>query len=164
MVKEIEKGERKGYITGALNLSREKTEGAIDAYKRGNYGQVISSLYYSYFHLVKALLYQKGFDPKSHEGVYALLNLHFIKAGTLGKQYSRLFEHLHKAREVADYNPLAPKYDKKDADGYIKTLSDLIPGIIKIIKNYDKDSIQVSRSVEELRDLTRGDITQAEPQ
>jgi len=39
MVKEIEKEERKGYITGALNLSREKIEGAIDAYKRGNYGR-----------------------------------------------------------------------------------------------------------------------------
>lgn len=154
MVKEIEKGERKGYITGALNLSGEKIEGAIDAYKRGNYGQVISSLYYGYFHLIKALLYQKGFDPKSHEGVYALLNLHFIKIGTMDKRYSRLFEHLHKAREVADYNPLAPKYDRKDADGYIKTLFDLIPEILKMIKNYDKYSIKVSRSVEELKQLT----------
>ena len=154
MVKEIEKEERKGYITGALNLSREKIEGAIDAYKRGNYGQVLSSLYYGYFHLVKALLYQQGFDPKSHEGVYSMLNLHFIKAGTLDKKYSRLFEQLHKAREIADYNPLAPKYDKGDASGYIQTFSDVVPGIMKIIRNYDQCSTPVSRSVEELKLLT----------
>ncbi len=151
MVKEIEKEERKGYITGALNLSKEKIEGAIDAYRRGNYGQVLSSLYYGYFHLIKALLYQKGFDPKSHEGVYSMLNLHFIKPGTLDKKYSRLFEHLHKAREIADYNPLAPKYDRGDASGYIQTFSEVVPGIIKMIGNYDKYSIPVSRSVEELR-------------
>jgi len=78
MVKEVEKEERRDYITGALSLSKEKIEGGIDAYRRGNYGQVLSSLYYGYFHLVKALLYQKGFDPKSHEGVYSMLNLHFI--------------------------------------------------------------------------------------
>ena len=155
MVKEIEKGERKGYITGALDLSKEKIEGAVDAYRRGNYGQVISSLYYGYFHLIKALLYHKGFEPKSHEGVYAMLNLHFIKSMTLDKKYSRLFEHLHKAREIADYNPLAPKYDKRDADEYIQTFSEVVPGIMKIIRNYDKYSAPLLRIAEELKLLTQ---------
>ncbi|MBI5193820.1 MAG: HEPN domain-containing protein [Nitrospirae bacterium] len=155
MVKEIGKEERDGYITGALNLSREKIEGAIDAYRRGNYGQVLSSLYYAYFHLIKALLYQKGFDPKSHEGVYSMLNLHFIKPGTLDKKYSRLFEHLHKAREIADYNPLAPKYDKGDAAGYVHTFSEVAPGIIEIIRNYDEFSKPVSISIEELKRLSK---------
>ena len=45
MVKEIKKEEIKGYITGALTLSTEKIEGAIAAYKRENYGQVLSTLY-----------------------------------------------------------------------------------------------------------------------
>lgn len=155
MVKEIEKEGRKGYITGALTLSKEKIEGAIDAYKRENYGQVLSSLYYGYFHLIKALLYQKGYDPKSHEGVYALLNLHFIKLGTFDKKYSRLFEQLHKAREIADYNPLAPKYDKRDADEYIHKLSEINPGIIEIIGNLNKFSSAVTKSIEELNLLTQ---------
>lgn len=136
-------------------MSTEKIEGAIDAYKRKNYGQVLSSLYYGYFNLVKTLLYQKGFDPKSHEGVYALLNLHFIKPGTFDKKYSRLFEQLHKAREVADYNPLAPKYDKKDADEYINKISEIIPGIINIIGNFNKFSSAVTKSIEELNLLTQ---------
>ena len=155
MVKEVEKEERRDYITGALSLSKEKIEGGIDAYRRGNYGQVLSSLYYGYFHLVKALLYQKGFDPKSHEGVYPMLNLHFIKPGTLDKKISRLFEQLHKAREIADYNPLAPKYDRGDASGYIRTFSEVVPGVIGLIRNYEKYSTPVSRSVEELKLLSQ---------
>ena len=154
MVKDIKKEEIKGYITGALTLSTEKIEGAIDAYKRENYGQVLSTLYYGYFNLIKALLYQKGFDPKSHEGVYSLLNLHFIKHGTFDKKYSRLFEQLHKAREVADYNPLAPKYDNRDADEYIQKLFEIIPGIIKTIGNYSKYFAGVTKSIEELNRLT----------
>ena len=155
MVKEVEKEERRDYITGALSLSKEKIEGGIDAYRRGNYGQVLSSLYYGYFHLVKALLYQKGFDPKSHEGVYPMLNLHFIKPGTLDKKFSRLFEQLHKAREIADYNPLAPKYDRGDVSGYIRTFSEVVPGVIGLMRNYEKYSTPVSRSVEELKLLSQ---------
>ncbi|MBI5187932.1 MAG: HEPN domain-containing protein [Nitrospirae bacterium] len=155
MVKEINQKERKGYITGAIDLAREKAESAIDAYKRGNYGQVISSLYYSYFHIIKAILYKKGFDPVSHEGVYALLNLHFVKSGVLDKGYSRLFERLHKNREIADYNPIAPKFDKKDADNFVIELSDLTPEIIGIIKNYREYTIKLTKSIIELKRLTK---------
>ena len=49
MVKEVNQKERKSYITGSVDLSREKMEGAIDSYKRGNYGLAISSLYLSGF-------------------------------------------------------------------------------------------------------------------
>jgi uncharacterized protein (UPF0332 family) len=153
MVKEINQKERKGYITGAIDLAREKLESALDAYKRGNYGQVISSLYYSYFHIIKAILYKKGFDPASHEGVYALLNLHFVKLGVLDKRYSRLFERLHKNREIADYNPVAPKFDKKDANTFISELSALLPEMIGIIKNYKEYTTKLTKSLNELNSL-----------
>ncbi|MBI4715536.1 MAG: HEPN domain-containing protein, partial [Nitrospirae bacterium] len=96
-----------------------------------------------------------GFDPKSHEGVYALLNLHFVKTGTLDKKYSRLFEHLHKAREIADYNPLAPKYDREDADGYLRAIQEGVPEIVKMIGNFRKVSGRIIKSVEELEILSR---------
>ncbi|MFZ6017340.1 MAG: hypothetical protein ACOYU0_07050 [Nitrospirota bacterium] len=103
MANEINHEERKGYITGAVDLAREKAEGAIDAYKR----------------------------------------------------YSRLFERLHKNREIADYNPLAPKFDKKDADNFVVELSDLMPEIIGIIKNYKEYTIKLTKSIIELKHLTK---------
>lgn len=77
------------------------------------------------------------------------------KGYIIGKKYSRLFEQLHKAREIADYNPLAPKYDRGDASGYIRIFSEVVPGIIEMIRNYDKYSMPVTRSVEELKLLTQ---------
>lgn len=70
MVKEIGNDERDGYITGALNISTEKIEGTIDAFRRGNYGQVLSSLYYAYFHLLP-LSMTKWMPPDTYR--------HFLK-------------------------------------------------------------------------------------
>ncbi|RJQ43348.1 MAG: HEPN domain-containing protein [Nitrospiraceae bacterium] len=153
MVKEIGRAEKKSYIKGALDLSREKAEAAIDAYKRGNYGQVLSSLYYSYFHIIKSLLYEKGFDPKSHEGVYAMLNLHFIKPGALDKKVSRLFEKLHKNREIVDYNPLAPKFDRSDADQFLHEFMELTPSILTSLHNYKSARDNIIHLLKELTAL-----------
>ncbi len=154
MVKEIGRSEKKSYINGALDISKEKIEAAIDAYKRGNYGQVLSSIYYAYFHLIKSLLYGKDFDPISHEGVYTMLNLHFIKPGVLDKRFSRLFEKLHKNREVVDYNPIAPKFDKNDADTFIKDFSELSPDILKDLRDSKTQANKILKLVKELKGLT----------
>lgn len=153
MVKEIKNSERKTYIEGTLDLSREKMESALDAYKRENYGQVLSSLYYAYFHIIKALLYQKGFDPKSHEGVYALLNLHFIKPAVFDKKYSRFFERLHKNREIADYNAIAPKFDREDADIFIKEFVELLPRILESFRNFKIQTEVITKRIKELEEL-----------
>ena len=152
MVKEIISKEKKVYISGAIDLSREKIESAIDAYNRGNYGQVLSALYYAYFHTVKALLYKKGFDPKSHEGVYTMLNLHFIKPGVFDKKFSRLFEKLHKNREIVDYNPIAPKFDKKEADLFINDFAELAPDILRTLHNFKS---QTDKNIKLIKELDR---------
>ncbi len=155
MVKEISRTEKKSYISGAIDISREKTEAAIDAYKRKNYGQVLSSMYYAYFHIIKALLYKKGFDPKSHEGVYTMLNLHFIKPRMFDKKFSRLFERLHKNREIADYNSIAPKFDKKDADTFINEFAELTPEIISALQNFKAQTDKIMKQIKELKGLTK---------
>lgn len=155
MVKEIGRSEKKSYIIGAIDISREKIEAAIDAYKRGNYGQVLSSMYYAYFHIIKALLNNKGFDPKSHEGVYTMLNLHFIKPRVFDKKFSRLFERLHKNRDTVDYNPIAPKFDEKDADTLIKEFSELTQEILRVLQNFKQQTDKTIKRITELNSLTK---------
>lgn len=155
MVKEISRTEKKSYISGAIDISREKTEAAIDAYKRKNYGQVLSSMYYAYFHIIKALLNKQGFDPKSHEGVYTMLNLHFIKPRMFDKKFSRLFERLHKNREIADYNSIAPKFDKKDADTFINEFAELTPEIISALHNFKAQTDKIMKQIKGLKSLTK---------
>mgnify|MGYP001577900542 CR=1 FL=1 len=65
----------------------------------------VSRLYYFVFHTVKALLFSKGLEPKTHEGVDRLLSLHFVKKGLIKPGLAHTFARLMKYREEADYNP-----------------------------------------------------------
>ncbi|MGC8931209.1 MAG: HEPN domain-containing protein [Dictyoglomus sp.] len=94
-----------------LNV-KEEIERAKEAHKSANIlfengliKDAISRLYYYTLHMVRALLFTKGFEPKSHEGALRLLSLHFIKEGIFEPEIAHIFSRLMKYREEADYNP-----------------------------------------------------------
>jgi uncharacterized protein (UPF0332 family) len=94
-----------------LNV-KEEIERAKEAHKSANIlfengliKDAISRLYYYTLHMVSALLFTKGFEPKSHEGALRLLSLHFIKEGIFEPEIAHIFSRLMKYREEADYNP-----------------------------------------------------------
>jgi len=66
----------------------------------------VSRLYYAMFHVVRALVMSRGFDPRTHEGVETLFGLHFVRASVVDLRFGRLFAHLQKFREQADYGPV----------------------------------------------------------
>jgi hypothetical protein len=66
----------------------------------------VSRLYYGMLHLVRALVVSRGFEPRTHEGVETLFSLHFVREGRVDMRYSKLFAHLQKFREQADYGPV----------------------------------------------------------
>lgn len=66
----------------------------------------VSRLYYAMFHLVRALVMNRGFEPRSHEGVEMLFGLHFVRTGIVDVRFGRIFAHLQKFREQADYGPV----------------------------------------------------------
>ncbi|HBU31555.1 HEPN domain-containing protein, partial [Dictyoglomus sp.] len=74
-------------------------------FENGLIKDAISRLYYYTLHMVRALLFTKGFEPKSHEGALRLLSLHFIKEGIFEPEIAHIFSRLMKYREEADYNP-----------------------------------------------------------
>jgi len=55
--------------------------------------------------VIRALLFSKGFEPKTHEGALKLMSLHFVKTGELEPRYLHIFSRLMKYRGEADYNP-----------------------------------------------------------
>jgi uncharacterized protein (UPF0332 family) len=73
--------------------------------EKGFYKGAIARTYYFVFHLVKALLFSLGLEPKSHEGAVHLFNLHFIRKDKIKPIYGKLFSRLQKYREQADYDP-----------------------------------------------------------
>lgn len=63
----------------------------------------MTRVYYAAFHAARALLFADGLEPRSHEGVQHLLNLHYIRSGRLETTWNRVLARLQKFREEADY-------------------------------------------------------------
>jgi uncharacterized protein (UPF0332 family) len=72
---------------------------------------VINRLYYAGFHAVRAVLYDRGFDPTSHGGVVSLLGSEIIDAGDAPRRDGRFLSKLSELRQQADYG-----YDELDED------------------------------------------------
>lgn len=94
----------------------------------------ISRLYYYVLHMIRALLFTKGFEPKNHEGALRLLSLHFVKEGIFSPEMAHIFSRIMKYREEADYNPfyVFSKDDflamKKEADNLGNTIKNYLIG------------------------------------
>lgn len=62
----------------------------------------VSRAYYAAFHHARALLLLEGLEPKSHRGLFALLERHF--AGRLSSEALSRFARLQTFRGLADYD------------------------------------------------------------
>lgn len=49
----------------------------------GFFNAVVSRAYYAAFHFARALLFLKGMEPKTHQGLIQLVSLQYVKAGVL---------------------------------------------------------------------------------
>jgi uncharacterized protein (UPF0332 family) len=89
-----------------IEASDEALSAAESLLGDGLLRSAVSRLYYGMFHLVRALVVSRGFDPRSHEGVETLFGLHLVRTGVVDVRYSKLLAHLQKFREQADYGPV----------------------------------------------------------
>jgi uncharacterized protein (UPF0332 family) len=95
---------KKTNIEEELTRAKKSLDSAEILYEHGNYSDAISRLYYFLFHIVKALLFSIGLEPKSHEGLLILFGKHFVKTGIFLPKDSHTISQLMKYREEADYN------------------------------------------------------------
>ncbi|MFH1905235.1 MAG: HEPN domain-containing protein [bacterium] len=86
-----------------LNDSKEKLNASKILFKNGSYKDSVSRSYYAMFTSARALLATKSLDSAKHSGVISLFNLHFVKAGIVGKEYGKLLAEAKNIREESDY-------------------------------------------------------------
>jgi hypothetical protein len=89
-----------------LDSSEEALTAAAALLENGLLRSAVSRRYYGMLHLVCALVLSRGFDPRSHEGAETLFALHFVRPGVVDLRFGKLFAHLQKFREQADYGPV----------------------------------------------------------
>lgn len=74
-------------------------------FREGKLRGAISRGYYGLFHAVRALLFSRGLEAKTHDGVETLFHLHFIRANEVDPEWGVLFVRLQGYRGRADYGP-----------------------------------------------------------
>lgn len=92
----------------------------------------INRSYYAALSAAKAALIIFGIDPKTHEGVKAMLNKELILPGLLPKEFAKWFRKLQFEREDADYGDYTA-YELPDAQNAYQEASSFIDKIKEII-------------------------------
>ncbi len=64
----------------------------------------VSRAYYAAFHYARALLLSGGLEPRTHRGVFSLLEEHFEKTGQLSPAALSSFARRQTFRGLADYD------------------------------------------------------------
>jgi len=67
----------------------------------------VARAYYAIFHAACALLAHSGRRVRSHEGVRAFVNEHFVRPGTLDPEHARALRQTVSDRNDADYDASA---------------------------------------------------------
>lgn len=95
-----------------VSLEAEKGDAALRQaqilFDNGEFDGAVSRAYYAVFHYTQAVLFTKGIEAQSHQGLNRLFSLHFVRANVFEKRFATIFSHAQKAREESDYAPEIP--------------------------------------------------------
>ena len=93
-----------------LNYRIQKAEKALveakDNANLGHWNLVANRLYYAVFHITSALLIDKGFTAKSHNGSFSILGQEFVRKGLLDREDATLASLLQNMRQSGDYDDM----------------------------------------------------------
>jgi uncharacterized protein (UPF0332 family) len=95
---------RKSNIEDELRRARQCIAAAEALLAAGLPSDAISRSYYAVFHVLRALLFSKGVESKSHHGALHLFNTEIVREGLMPSSHNRLLSGLQRARELADYD------------------------------------------------------------
>jgi uncharacterized protein (UPF0332 family) len=97
--------------------------------------EAIPKLYYALFHVLRALLFTKGLEPKSHEGVSHYFNIHFVREGPFSHDQNRFFKRLMKYRHEADYG-LGYEITPQDCNEWYEKIAKFLQEVKDYLKVY----------------------------
>lgn len=119
-------------IEAYLALADEKLIIARKLAALSHYDDAVSRAYYAMFHSAKAALLTVGSDPHSHSGVASEFSRHFVKAGQVNRQYSRMLTKAMQARQSSDYSPTIRAFQPDaeqtiaDAEAFVAKIKEIL--------------------------------------
>jgi uncharacterized protein (UPF0332 family) len=101
----------------------------------GGTADAVSRTYYAALHYLRALLFARGFDPRTHAGAQHLFNQEFVRPGLFPAKANKLLASLQKQRELADYDS-AMLFDADDVRqiGEVRSFGDRVTAMLRAEK------------------------------
>ncbi len=95
---------RRRNIADELSRSEQAMRAAEALLALGLHADAVSRGYYAAYHVLRALLFSRGVEPKTHAGAIHMFNTELVRPGHLSSSHNRLVGGLQRARELADYD------------------------------------------------------------
>lgn len=106
---------RRRNIADELARAERAVQAAEALWKLDLHADSVSRSYYAVFHYLRALLFSRGLEPRSHSGAIHLFNTEFVRTGRLPSAHNRLLSGMQGTRELADYDAAA-EFSAGDAE------------------------------------------------
>ncbi|MDR0911172.1 MAG: HEPN domain-containing protein [Methanobrevibacter sp.] len=87
-----------------FNLALESLDDAKFGLENERFKIGVNRAYYAVFYAVKALLFKKGFSPKTHTGTISKFGEEFVLNDTFNRKIAKIFTDLEELREKSDYD------------------------------------------------------------
>ncbi len=92
-------------------------------------------MYYSCFHITKALLLTNDLIPKTHSGTINLLHQHFVQPGFFDFDQASFFSRLMQERIEDDYSDFMI-VTEEDVNEFIEPAREYVAYVERLIHNY----------------------------
>ena len=124
--------ECKDYILYRIEKSKMAYDSAFILFERGDFTGCVNRLYYAQFYIVLALCARHSIFVKTHTGMSAQLNLHFVKTQIVSIENAMHFAKLQTMRQTGDYDEFI-EYTNEDIQPLIMQTQAFIKDIEKLI-------------------------------
>lgn len=98
--------EKKAILSYRIQKADKALVEAKDNAKLEHWNLVANRLYYAVFHMASALIIDKGFTAKSHNGIFCILGQEFVRKGLLDREDAKLASRLQNMRQSGDYDDM----------------------------------------------------------
>jgi uncharacterized protein (UPF0332 family) len=114
----------------SIQRARQALRTARRNHEEGNERAALNRLYYACFHAARGVLYDKGFDPKTHGGVLTLFGETVVQTNEAPKTDGRLFRKVQDLRDQADYQlqPVSADIEQlaHDTENFVGRMAELL--------------------------------------
>lgn len=98
--------EKKAILSYRIQKADKALVEAKDNAELEHWNLVANRLYYAVFHMASALIIDKGFTAKSHNGIFCILGQEFVRKGLLDREDAKLASRLQNMRQSGDYDDM----------------------------------------------------------